>query len=53
MIGQVGRHSIETHEMVGCLELTYPQGEMQGRGPRRLHLFSRDEAAAKYSHAAI
>jgi hypothetical protein len=34
-------------------ELTYPQGEMQGRGPRRLHLFSRDEAAAKYSHAAI
>jgi immunity protein 27 of polymorphic toxin system len=34
-------------------ELTYPQGEMQGGGPRRLHVLSRDEAAAKYSHAAI
>ena len=34
-------------------ELTYPQGEMQGRGPHRLHVLSRDEAAAKYSHAAI
>ena len=34
-------------------ELTYPRGEMHGGGPRRLHLLSRDEAAAKYSHAAI
>jgi hypothetical protein len=34
-------------------ELTYPQGEMHGGGPRRLHVLSRDEAAAKYSHAAI
>ena len=34
-------------------ELTYPQSEMQGGGPRRLHVLSRDEAAAKYSHAAI
>jgi hypothetical protein len=34
-------------------ELTYPQGEMQGGGPRRLHVLSPDEAAAKYSHAAI
>jgi Immunity protein 27 len=34
-------------------ELTYPQGEMQGGGPRRLHVISRDEVAAKYSHAAI
>src|ERR1700738_49650 len=34
-------------------ERTYPQGEMQGGGPRRLHLLSHDEAAAKYSHAAI
>ena len=34
-------------------ELTYPQGEMQGGGPRRLRVLSRDEAAAKYSHAAI
>lgn len=34
-------------------ELTYPQGEMQGGGPRRLHVLSRDEAAAKYKHPAI
>jgi hypothetical protein len=34
-------------------EPTYPQGEMQGGGPHRLHVLSRDEAAAKYSHAAI
>jgi hypothetical protein len=34
-------------------ELTYPQGEMHGGGPRRLHVLSRDEAAAKYSPAAI
>lgn len=33
--------------------LTYPQGEMHGGGPRRLHIVSRDEAATKYSHAAI
>ena len=34
-------------------ELTYPQSEMHGGGPRRLHVVSRDEAAGKYSHAAI
>jgi hypothetical protein len=34
-------------------ELTYPQSEMHGGGPRRLRVLSRDEAAAKYSHAAI
>ena len=34
-------------------ELTYPRGEMHGGGPRHLHVLSRDEAAAKYSHAAI
>jgi hypothetical protein len=34
-------------------ELTYPRSEMHGGGPRRLHVISRDEAAAKYSHAAI
>jgi hypothetical protein len=33
-------------------ELTYPKGDMQGGGPRHLHVLSRDEAAAKYSHAA-
>src|SRR6476646_1654968 len=34
-------------------ELTYPRSEMHGGGPRCLHVLSRDEAAAKYSHAAI
>ena len=34
-------------------ELTYPQSERHGGGPRRLHVVSRDEAATKYSHAAI
>ena len=34
-------------------ELTYPHGEMHGGGPRRLHVLARDEAAAKYEHAAI
>src|SRR6266566_6259105 len=34
-------------------ELTYPRSEMHGGGPRRLHVLSRDEAAGKYSHAAI
>jgi hypothetical protein len=34
-------------------ELTYPRSEMHGGGPRRLHVVSRDEAAAKYSRAAI
>jgi Immunity protein 27 len=34
-------------------ELTYPQSEMHGGGPCRLHVVSRDEAAGKYSHAAI
>src|SRR6476646_8546144 len=34
-------------------ELTYPQSEMQGGGPRRLRVLSPDEAAAKYSPAAI
>ena len=34
-------------------ELTYPRGEMHGGGPRRLHVLSRDEAAAKYERAAI
>jgi immunity protein 27 of polymorphic toxin system len=34
-------------------ELTYPQSEMHGGGPRRLHVLSRDEAAAKYEPAAI
>jgi len=34
-------------------ELTYPQSEMHGGGPRRLHVVSRDEAAGKYSHDAI
>ena len=34
-------------------ELTYPHGEMHGGGPRRLHVISRDKAAAKYEHAAI
>jgi hypothetical protein len=33
-------------------ELTYPHSEMHGGGPRRLHVLSRNEAAAKYSHAA-
>lgn len=34
-------------------ELTYPCGEMHGGGPRRLRAISRDEAAAKYEHAAL
>ena len=34
-------------------ELTYPRGEMHGGGPRRLHVLSQEEAAAKYSHTAI
>jgi len=34
-------------------ELTYPQSEMHGGGPRRLHVLSRDEAAAKYPNALI
>jgi hypothetical protein len=34
-------------------ELTYPRSEMHGGGPCRLHVLSRGEAAAKYSHAAI
>jgi hypothetical protein len=34
-------------------ELTYPQSEMHGGGPHHLHVLSRDEAAAKYEHAAI
>ena len=34
-------------------ELTYPQSEMHGGGPRRLHVVSRDEATTKYSQAAI
>lgn len=34
-------------------ELTYPQSKMHGGGPRRLHVASRDEAAAKYSNAPI
>ncbi len=34
-------------------ELTYPQSEMHGGGPRRLHIVSREEAAAKYPNAAI
>jgi Immunity protein 27 len=34
-------------------ELTYPRSEMHSGGPRCLHVLSRDEAAAKYSHAAI
>ena len=34
-------------------ELTSPQREMQGGGPRRLRVLSRDEAAAKYPHATI
>ncbi len=34
-------------------ELTHPRGEMPGGGPRRLHVLSRDEAAAKYEYAAI
>ena len=34
-------------------ELTYPQSEMHGGGPRRLHVVSQDEAATKYPHAAI
>jgi immunity protein 27 of polymorphic toxin system len=34
-------------------ELTYPQSQMHGGGPRRLHLVTRDQAAAKYEHPAI
>ena len=34
-------------------ELTYPQSGLHGGGPRHLHFLSRDEAAAKYNHAAI
>jgi Immunity protein 27 len=34
-------------------ELTYPQSEMHGGGPRRLHVLSRDEATAKYPNASI
>ena len=34
-------------------ELTYPQSGLHGGGPRHLHVLSRDEAAAKYEHAAI
>jgi hypothetical protein len=34
-------------------ELTYPQSEMHGGGPRRLHVLSREEAVRKYEHAAI
>ncbi len=34
-------------------ELTYPQSEMHGGGPRRLHILSREAAAAKYEHATI
>jgi len=49
-----GRETLYRDPRDGRLwELTYPQGEMQGGGPRRLHLLSHDEAAAKYSHAAI
>lgn len=29
-------------------ELTYPQGEMQGGGPKRLHVLALDEASVKY-----
>lgn len=29
-------------------ELTYPQGEMQGGGPKRLHALALEEATAKY-----
>jgi hypothetical protein len=34
-------------------ELTYPQSETHGGGPRRLHIVSQVEAATKYSHAGI
>ena len=34
-------------------ELTYLKSEMHGGGPRRLRVLSRDEATAKYAHAAI
>jgi hypothetical protein len=34
-------------------ELTYPQNEMNGGGPSRLHVVSRDEATTKYPHATI
>jgi len=34
-------------------ELTDPQSGSQGGGPRHLHVLSRDEATAKYEHAAI
>ena len=34
-------------------ELTYPQSEMHGGGPRRLHILSREEATQKYANAAI
>jgi hypothetical protein len=34
-------------------ELTYPRSEMHGGGPRRLRVLSRDEATARYSHAAV
>src|ERR1700730_3891806 len=49
-----GRETLYRDPRDGRLwELTYPQGEMQGGAPPRLHLLSHDEAAAKYSHAAI
>jgi hypothetical protein len=34
-------------------ELTFPQSEMHGGGPKRLHVISADEASARYSHAVI
>ena len=34
-------------------ELTYPQSEMHGGGPRQLRVISRQDAAAKYESAAI
>jgi hypothetical protein len=34
-------------------ELTYPRSGMHGGGPRRLHIVSRDEAAAKYERTDI
>jgi hypothetical protein len=34
-------------------ELTFPQGEMHGGGPRSLQVLSVDDAAIKYPHAVI
>ncbi len=34
-------------------ELTYPQSELHGGGPRRLHVLSRDEATTKYPNTPI